>query len=197
MDVGAMTLVLMHKIPHSLRSHLQGYEWHPVAIGESRATVHRLSASGRPALFLKSQRRELLFGLQGEAERLRWLHGRAPVPVLVDFVADQTHDHLLMEALTGEDAATVKMDPGSLVVLLAEALRGLHAFDIANCPFRHAADDLINRASAILAAGQVDEGNFDPQTWDGRHPKSFRKCWPDVRPRKTGFSLMAIYVCRT
>jgi len=84
------------------------------------------------------------------------------VPVLVDFVTDQTYEHLLMEALPGQDAATAKLPPELLVVLLADALRELHAVDIATCPFRHAADDLINRASALLAAGQVDEGNLDP-----------------------------------
>jgi len=40
---------------------------------------------------------------------------------MVDFVEDETHDHLLMSALPG-----------------------LHAIDVAHCPFWHAADDLVN-----------------------------------------------------
>lgn len=151
------------EIPVCLRLRLRRYTLRRVAIGESRATVYELSAPGEKRMFLKSQRREPLFTLEGEAERLRWLQGRAPVPGLVDFVTDQTHDHLLMEALAGEDAATAKLSPEALVALLAEALRELHAVDITTCPFRHAADDLISRASALRAAGQVDEGNLDPK----------------------------------
>lgn len=150
------------EIPGCLGLRLRRYTPRRVVIGESRAAVFELSAPGERKLYLKSQRREALFTLEGEAERLRWLQGRARVPVLVDFVADQTHDHLLMEALPGEDAATAKLSPASLVALLADALCELHAVDITACPFRHAADDLIDRASALLAAGQVDEGNLDP-----------------------------------
>ena len=149
-------------LPACLGSRLRRYTQRRVSIGESRAAVFELSSPGEKRLFLKSQRREALFTLEGEAERLRWLQGRAPVPVLVDFVADQTHDHLLVEALPGEDAATASLSSESLVALLADALRELHAIDITACPFRHMAEDLISRASAILAAGQVDEGNFDP-----------------------------------
>jgi len=152
-------------------SPLNAYKARRVAIGESRAAVYELSVPGKQRLFLKSQRREPLFTLQGEAERLRWLQGRAPVPVLVDFVTDETHDHLLMQGLLGEDAATLKMEPARLVELLAEALRGLHAIDIASCPFRHAADDLIRRAEAVMMAGEVDEDNFDPENL-GRTPAS-------------------------
>ena len=160
----------MHKIPPSLKDHVQGYEWSPVTIGESRATVHRLFASSRPVLFLKSQRRDPLFGLAGEAARLRWLQGRAPVPRVVDFVEDEAHDYLLMSALPGEDAATTGLAPDHLVPLLAEALRELHAVDIDDCPFRHTVGDLIARARAVMASGQVDEGNFDSENL-GRRPE--------------------------
>ena len=161
------------EIPVCLGSRLRGYTARRVAIGESRAAVIELSSPGEKRLFLKTQRREPLFTLEGEAERLRWLQGRAPVPVLVDFVTDQTHDHLLMEALPGEDAATAKLSPEALVALLAEALRELHAVDITTCPFRHAVDDLISRASALLAAGQVDEGNLDPKNLGRPLPEIF------------------------
>lgn len=159
----------MGELPAELRRSLHGYDWRLVTIGESRAKVHRLSASGKPALILKSQCREPLFGLRGEAERLRWLQGKALVPAVVDYVEDEVHDWLLMSALPGEDAATVTIDPDRLVTVLAGALGDLHTLDISGCPFRHTAGELIERAEIIMAAGEVDEGNFDEVNL-GRNP---------------------------
>lgn len=160
---------VMPELPSELRRSLHGYDWCPIAIGESRAKVQRLSAPGKAALILKSQRREALFGLRGEAERLHWLQGRVPVPAVVKYVEDATHDHLLMSALPGEDAATVKLDPDRLVGVLAKALRELHAVAIQSCPFVHTANELIHRAEAVMTAGEVDEDNLDPANM-GRPP---------------------------
>lgn len=159
----------MRHPPFSIGCHVTGYDGQPVSIGESRATVHRLSKPGQPTLFLKSQRRESLFGLRDEAERLRWLQGRVPVPGLVDYGEDADHDYLLMHALPGKDAATVKLAPDQLVPLLADALRDWHAVAIADCPFFHTAAELTQRAQAIINAGQVDEDNLDPVN-QGRPP---------------------------
>ena len=174
--------VYLSGLPPALEANLSGYVIEPVTIGESRASVFRLSAPSRETLILKTQRRELLHGLYGEAERLRWLRNRAPVPEVVDFVANQSHDYLLMQALPGGDAATVKLDPDRLVTILAEGLRELHAVDISDCPFRHTAGDLITRAESYLREGAVDESNLDPENM-GRPPADIFAEMVAVRPK--------------
>lgn len=172
-------------LPPSLQPYLQGYSWRKIAIGESRATVHRLVARGRSEYILKSQLREPLHGLRCEVERLRWLHGRARVPAVVDFVEDATHDYLLMAALPGVDAATVSLPPHMLVGVLADALQTLHCIDVVDCPFRHTISDSIAKAEALLAAGRVAVDDFNPENL-GRSPASMLDELIATRPSTEG-----------
>jgi aminoglycoside 3'-phosphotransferase-2 len=70
-------------------------------------------------------------------------------------------DYLLTTALPGQDAAAVKLDPASLVDLLADALRHLHCLPIRDCPFRYSITDSLVEARAMLDAGQVDVARLE------------------------------------
>ena len=134
--------------------------WRRITIGESHCTVFRLTASGQPDLILKTQAHHPLRSLAGEAARLRWLHGRAPVPAVLTFVRDAARDFLLRAALPGTDAATSTLAPARRVDLLADALRQLHAIRTDDCPFRQDVATCLAEAESLLAAGQLDPGNF-------------------------------------
>lgn len=156
-------------LPHSLQRRFQGYAWQRITIGESRANTFRLTASQQPDFILKTLVRDPLQTLRGEAERTRWLHERAPVPEVIDFIQDSACDYLLMSALAGQDAATATLEPEKSVNLLADALRELHGISISGCPFHYSDDDGIAEAKAIHAAGRVNTSNFDPENL-GRDP---------------------------
>lgn len=158
-------------LPPPLRASLAGHTWQRITIGESRAGVFHLNAPGQADMVLKAQVRDPLFPLQGEADRMRWLHGRIPVPRVIDFIQDSERDYLLMTALPGQDAATAKLPPGELIAILADALRRLHAVETAGCPFRHAIGDCVAESKAMLDAGRVNVGNFDPEN-QGREPSA-------------------------
>jgi aminoglycoside 3'-phosphotransferase-2 len=150
------------QMPPSWQARLAGYRWSAQDIGCSEADVFRLDAVGRPSLFVKRELAAPLAELRGEAERLRWLGaaGIACAPVL-DLAAFDGHDWLLLGALPGRDLLAANVDPGAGVVLLAQALRALHALDPSDCPFDHRAGLRIEHARVRTAAGLVDEDDLD------------------------------------
>lgn len=143
-------------------SALAGRPSHRVTIGKSDAAVWRIEGADH-TLFLKAAPQHELSEMPGEAERLSWL-ATAPVPapqLLDSFVADG-QDWLLMSSLPGQDLTHLVNQPEVLRNALATGLRALHALDPATCPFDHRLDAKLASGGANLAAGRVDETDFDP-----------------------------------
>lgn len=142
-----------------------GVELTPQTIGESGAWVFR-AGDGH---FIKSEPISPLAELPGEIARLRWLHGTGlPCPAVIE-AADHGGRHwLLMTALPGHDlASTEQVTAETAVRLMAEALRRLHALDVANCPFDHRAGVRVAAASARYHAGLYD--GDDPEQGPADH----------------------------
>ncbi|HEX2887007.1 APH(3')-II family aminoglycoside O-phosphotransferase [Vineibacter terrae] len=151
--------------PRAWQSDLQGYAWHRQTIGHSDALVFRLEAEGRPTLFAKAEPAGPFSELPGEAARLRWLASRhvAAARVLAEAL-DEGRNWLLTTAVPGCDlASSAQLEPSRIVALAADALRDLHRIDIATCPFDHRLQQRITQARARVAAGVVDEGDFDDE----------------------------------
>lgn len=162
----------MIPLPPDLAELTQNYDWELVTLGESGATVYRLRSGGETR-YLKVEPRRLRPELPGEAERLRWLRGRLPVPALLYTGADEGHSYQLSEALPGVDATDERLraEPARLVRLLAESLLLIHRQPIAGCPFDQRLDAELARATANVVAGAVDADDFDEER-AGRSPAS-------------------------
>ena len=142
-------------------SALAGRASHRVTIGESDAAVWRIEGGGE-TLFLKAAPQHALSEMPGEAERLSWLATTpVPAPRLLDSFAADGQDWLLMTALPGRDLTHLVDQPGALRNVLATGLRALHAVDPATCPFDHRLDAKLAFGAANVAAGRVDETDFD------------------------------------
>lgn len=131
-----------------------GLDLVPQTIGESGAWVYRAGE----AHFIKSEPISALAELPGEIARLRWLSSTGlPCPTVVD-AADHAGRHwLLMTALPGHDlASTERVTAETAVRVMAEALRRLHALDVASCPFDHRAQIRVAAASVRYHAGLYD-----------------------------------------
>lgn len=121
-------------LPHALRYLTVGYAFVQMTHGRSSSNVYRLEGYGREALFLKVAPPAESALLQGEAERLRWLAGKAPVPEFIDFAEDSRGAYLLMSAVIGTPLIAFnnadQMLQQEMVVLLGNALATLHATEI-------------------------------------------------------------------
>jgi len=149
--------------PAAIAAQLSGYRPHRDGLGRSSAHVFRLESEARPALYLKVEQAGPFADLGDEAARLAWLRAQGlACPEVIAFESDGARNWLLTTALPGHDlASTAVWSPLSRARLLAEALRALHALDIDGCPFDHRLENRIAIAASRLAAGLVDEADFD------------------------------------
>ncbi len=165
---------------------LRGYAWHAQTIGCSEAEVFRLTGDGLPSLFVKSEPIGPFAELRGEIDRLRWLTGSVPAD------ADASKPRrkkgrlwLLMSEVPGRDlASSPDLSPLQIAEIAADALRELHALDVALCPFDQRLAAKLAQAEANVAAGRVDEGDMDERTaWSGLQPVSLEEALA-LRPAK-------------
>ncbi|WP_188112553.1 APH(3')-II family aminoglycoside O-phosphotransferase [Rhizobium tropici] len=175
-------------IPMRLRDALAGYEWRQDALGRSSAHVFRLEADGRAPVYLKTELVDPLGELTDEVARLRWLASQGlACPDVIAHESDGEREWLLMSALPGSDLVSEELTPPvERVRLLANALRRLHAIDIAACPFDHRLENRIETARARLLAGHVDEDDFD-ETRLGRSAEDLFRELEAKRPSTEDF----------
>jgi len=152
-------------LPTAWRSRLADAHVEACAIGMSRADVFRVRGREGPDRFLKAEQIDAVSELHYEIARLRWLHAQGvPVPEVLDAVEENGRRWLLMTALPGADlAASSALAPAQVVVLMADALKQLHALPVSGCPFDHRVSRRLAAAKARLAAGQVDAEDFDDE----------------------------------
>lgn len=153
--------------PPALEALTAGARWKPVEAGESGGAVWRLSwPDGAPA-YLKHGTGLVADAIAGEAARLRWLAGRAPVPAVRLFTCAPNASWLLTDAvpgLTGDEWLARSPDALPLIVRGCAALmRQLHMLPIDDCPFDAGYRIRLADAQRLVAAELVDEDDFDAE----------------------------------
>ncbi|MAS38059.1 MAG: hypothetical protein CL610_28950 [Anaerolineaceae bacterium] len=143
--------------PIPLPPSLQVGQWQPVDQGLSGAVVLRGNLQGQ-ACYLKITPHTHRMPVRAEHERLRWLQGRVPVPPVILYMEDQTHQFLVTAAITGVEAMAYEAEPHVRIRQLARAIRQLHDLPVANCPFRWTIDEQIAfaRKTVEMQAVNVD-----------------------------------------
>lgn len=153
-------------LPGWLATELEGYRWLRNTVGEAGAAVYRLHGkAAAPDLYCKHGTGDAAQDIIDEMTRLRWLIGRIAVPEVTHFLATADAAWLVTTALPGQTAyALLEAELASregIVDALARFLRQIHAIDVHSCPF---ASDHLRRlplARLRVAAGLVDEDDFD------------------------------------
>ncbi|MET7338195.1 aminoglycoside 3'-phosphotransferase [Nonomuraea sp. NPDC005650] len=92
---------------------------------------------------------------RAEHLRLRWLHGRVPVPEVVAF-----HDPVLVLADVGAPSLETAA-PADMGAVLGRTLRMLHELPVAGCAFDGRLPSVLDRAAANVRDGLVDPDDFD------------------------------------
>ncbi|WP_406673357.1 aminoglycoside 3'-phosphotransferase [Nonomuraea sp. N2-4H] len=87
--------------------------------------------------------------------RLRWLHGRVPVPEVVAF-----EDDVLVIADVGAPSSEAAA-PADIGAVLGRTLRMLHELPVTECPFDGGLPAVLERARANIRDGLVDPDDFD------------------------------------
>lgn len=155
--------------PQRLAS-LAGRDRQPITLGKSGAAIWRIDGGGE-TLFLKSEAVHPLSEFPGEAQRLHWL-GTTPIaaPMVRESFTEDGHFWLLMTAMPGADLTHLVDRPELLRNALATGLRALHAIDPASCPFDRRLDAKLAAGAANVAAGRVDETDFEARHdgWTGQ-----------------------------
>lgn len=154
------------ELPTSLDTLIEGYRWRRDTIGESGATIHRLTARNRPTLFLKQGEGMVARDIVDEYVRLAWLESRCQVPSVRHFTAVDDSAWLLSTALPGRAAyAWLQDNPGNhaaAVASMAVFLRRLHTLPPEHCPFNATLSVRMAAARANIDAGRVPLDDFDP-----------------------------------
>jgi aminoglycoside 3'-phosphotransferase-2 len=152
-------------LPPRLAAQIAVYRWQRDRLGRSSSEIFKLVADGRPDLFLKCEIAGSFSELQDEFARAEWLAGQG-IPCLTPlaFESHAGRHWLLTAAVPGRDlASATELAPGRRITILANALRQLHAVDPQTCPFDQRLEQCLARAAGRVAAGLVDEGDFDKE----------------------------------
>lgn len=149
-------------VPPAFRRILPAARWEIVTLGESKAEVWK---SSRHVLKIQPHAHPAVTSLADERLRLLWLRGRVPVPAVLGYHCDNTHEYLAVERLRGipmshPDAA---LHAGRMAGLLARALRELHSLPPRDCPFNMSLPHTLRLARERVTAGLIDGANFDPE----------------------------------
>lgn len=152
-------------IPEELSELLGKEAWQTVTIGCSGAYVFRIGEA-----YLKINPASAVDRLSDECERIEWLQGRLPVPQVLYYDSDTSHEYLLLSAISGIMACEQSRhnDVPKVVRLLAQGLRMIHSIPIHDCPFDRSLHRTITLARYRVEAGLVDESDFDAER-SGKH----------------------------
>jgi aminoglycoside 3'-phosphotransferase-1 len=157
-------------VPDAWQAWCAGRRWIRITDGESGAQVYALHSSTGPSSFIKQVSGDELRGaLRAEHARLQWLADRVHVPRVLGYVEHGNTATLLTEALSGRSARDELVEAEALGVhaiaatasALGAWLRALHQQPLDICPFDVGFAVRLLEGRRRVAAGLVDEVDFD------------------------------------
>lgn len=123
-------------IPSAALSWVEGWEAVVVWSLIPEVVTWRLVAPAGEVRYLKVSQLGRELSLAAERDRMNWAASRLPVPRVLGYGSDATHEWLLTGALPGVNAtdAGMRADPARLVPLLAAGLRRFHSLPVERRP---------------------------------------------------------------
>ena len=156
-----MTKNLFENLPEELKDRLGEFTWSKVNVKSFGSLVFVVNnVQGKKILkVLKHNRYSSLFL---EAQKIRWLQGRIPVPKVLYYTKDQENEYLVLSYTDGVNAfdESLSKNYDRVVKLLAEGLKQIHSIDVSDCPFKESIDARIESAERKLKAKVLDEARF-------------------------------------
>jgi len=149
-------------LPPELRQIIKGEKLAPNTVGCSRALVFHLKGLKG---YLKIAPHNPMEPLAYEAEVLRWLSGKLPVPEVLYCTQYQGYEYLLFSEIEGADGSREvhRQNPHVLVRSVAEGLKLIHSLEIGDCPLDQTLGVKINKARYNMEQGLVKEDLLEPE----------------------------------
>lgn len=160
----------MPYLPEAIMSLVEGFTFEIDEIGRSESKVYRVS-NENTVYFLKTG---TSIELLREANILRWLKGRVPVPEVVSYVCERPEEgsnekaryYILMTAapgimvcenITGDENEENRLET---VRVLAEGIKLMQGIDISECPFDRSLNNELAAALYNIENNLVDMDDF-------------------------------------
>ena len=102
-----------------------------------------------------------------EVQMLEWLHGKLPVPEIIEHICENGYSYILMTRCSGKMmCADVYMnDPVQQCQILADAMKLLWQADVGGCPCQWNLERRLAAAEQNIINGCVDTENAQPDTF--------------------------------
>jgi aminoglycoside 3'-phosphotransferase-2 len=152
------------ELPTELVARLHERALEPIGLGESGAGVWRCTLENATPIYLKTASIADELHLDREADRLRWMKAHdLPVPTVREYGRMGDTAFLLLEEVAGVPASDPQWASHlpELVGAIGRGLAVLHRTSIADCPFDQRIARQIDEVSRRIAAGHVNESDFD------------------------------------
>lgn len=146
-------------LPNSIKEKINGKSFTLDTLGESDSSVYILDEA-----VLKIEKTG--DNANREAEALRWLNGKLPVPNVIALAKENKYNYLLMSKMHG----TMMCDALSentidiAVTTLADGLKQLWCVDVSDCPLNSRLSVRLQQAKYNIVNGLVDTDDFEPET---------------------------------
>ena len=146
----------MEHLPSSMRKIVDKADVTPITVGMSADDVYRIEAD--TVYYLK-----IGADLRGEAERLRWLAGKLPVPKVIQYDLNHDKHYLLTSEVRGKMMFEADLPISWRIDLMAEAARMWHSIPIDDCPFDNSLKQQLKHARQQLDNDRLDSRYFHSQ----------------------------------
>lgn len=148
--------MIIDNLPVELKSQIASAEWEAVRAGKSDTVVYRLR-DGAGISYLKVSLKTAQYPVAMDYQRLLWLRDKVPVPDVLQYAENETHQYLLMSDCAGLHPFhdDLHLEPEERIQVLAESARVFHSVSIDDCPFQMSTDDQIALVEANIEAKRV------------------------------------------
>ena len=152
-------------LPEVLQSRIDAASFGDGLVGRVGNSLTQVVDNAAGPAFLKVGRGAAAIDLRREANRLRWIGNRLPVPEVL-FFENADPAFLLIRALKGSPSHEWLdvLGPKSVVRMLATTLRSIHRVEVEGCTFRDLFVSELSEAEERLHRGAVDQAEFENAT---------------------------------
>lgn len=170
-------------LPKLIKKHVLGMNIEQNNVGYSQTAVYKFFSSTE-VFYLKVEPKSGY--LKMEHNNILWMHGKIPVPRIIEWVSEMDVDYLLISEIKGKmlcDDFYLK-NPKLAVSLLAKGIHLLHSIDATDCPIRNDLNLKLKDAAENIRLNRVDRGDWESNSDGFSSPQNLLDFLKNNIPKK-------------